>query len=335
MKSLKIEYCKHIFSQTFFRFSLPRCQRNDRSCRAAVVRRHVPCFTSVAPVGAPFPGGTPPQLRLPMVQTTAPCDRPVPTFTMELDNVTAAVTAAADDLPLPRLLTTVLLPAAAATDGAYQRLDAALRADTGRPPAAGGSGGGRGGDGISAAAAVAAAMETPGGPPAYAITCANVTEDLKVSAEVLTALSLVLTARPRDDAPYAAAAAVVERLQGAEASRLVATVSLHVLRRAAAHGVGGGASRSPLPRSMVAAAAASGALAAEADGHDGGGVNSGNGDATAASPPPPVVDADRISRAVRSLATAEEAVRDVLDEVREMIADAEGDEAGGGNGDEV
>lgn len=248
---------------------------------------------------------------------------------MELDNVTAAVTAAADDLSLPRLLATVLLPAASATDGAYRRLDAALRADTGRPPAAGGGDGGRGGDGTPAATAVAATMETPGGPPAYATTCAHVTEDLKIAAEVLSALSLVLTARPRGDVPYAAAAAVVERLQGAEASRLVATVSLHVLRRAAAHGVGGGVARSPLPRSMVAAAVASGAVAAEAEGHDESDVASGNGGATAAAPPPPVVDAERISRAVRSLAAAEEAVRDVLDEVRQTIADAEGDEAGG------
>lgn len=303
-------------SITLVQAPLPRCS-------PAVPRRCSP------------PPRQPPFTRLPMVHTTAPSDVPAPAFTMELDNVTAAVTAAADDLPLPRLLQTVLLPAAAATDGAYQRLDTALRADTGRPPAAGSSDGGRGDDGSpAAAAAVAAAMENPGGLSAYAITCSHVTEDLKVAAEVLSALALVLTARPRGDAPYAAAAAVVERLQGAEAARLVATVSLHVLRRAAAHGVGGGGARSPLPRSMVAAAAASGAVAAEADGRDGGGgVTSGNGDAAAAAPPPPVVDADRIGRAVRSLAAAEEAVRDVLDEVREMIADAEGDEAGGEDGD--
>ncbi|GAB0497198.1 hypothetical protein MMPV_008522 [Pyropia vietnamensis] len=249
---------------------------------------------------------------------------------MELDNVTAAVTAAADDLPLPRLLATVLLPAAAATDAAYRRLDAALRADTGRPPAAGVSDGSRGDDGSPAAAAIAGALETPGGPPSYAVTCAHVTEDLKVAAEVLSALALVLTARPRDDAPYAAAAAVVERLQGAEAARLVATVSLHVLRRAVAHGVGEGA-RLPLSRSMVAAAAASAAVATEADQDVVGGMTSASGDTAAATVPSPVVDADRIGRAVRSLAAAEESVRDVLDEVREMIAEAEGDETDGEN----
>ncbi|OSX72457.1 hypothetical protein BU14_0433s0015 [Porphyra umbilicalis] len=179
---------------------------------------------------------------------------------MELDNVTAAVTAAADDLPLPRLLATVLLPAAQATDGAYRRLDEALRADTGRPRAAGG-----------AAPAATPATGPPPPPPAttttttgggrrtgvspYAVTCAHVTEDLKVAAEVLAALALALTARPPGDAPYACAAAVVGRLQAAEAARLVATVSLHVLRRSAAHGVAG---RPPLPPSMVAAAASAG-----------------------------------------------------------------------------
>lgn len=144
-----------------------------------------------------------------MVHTSAPPDRrPPPALTMELDNVTAAVTAAADDLPLHRLLATVLLPAAAATDGAYRRLDAALRADTGRPPAAGAAtdvGGGGGGGGSAAAAAAAAAP--PGGAPAYDVTCAHVTEDLKVAAEVLAALALALTARPRGDAAAAAAAA--------------------------------------------------------------------------------------------------------------------------------
>ena len=254
--------------------------------------------------------------------------RPPPRLTMELDNVTAAVTAAADDLPLPRLLATVLLPAAQATDGAYRRLDEALRADTGRPHAAGG------------AAAAAPATGPPPPPPAtttagggrtgvspYAVTCAHVTEDLKVAAEVLAALALALTARPPGDAPFACAAAVVGRLQAAEAARLVATVSLHVLRRSAAHGV---ADRPPLPPSMVAAAVSAGPSGGGGGG--GGGPRVGNGvddDATVAAA---VADPDRLGRATRAAADAEEAVRDVLDEVREMIADAE-EEAGGGGGE--
>jgi len=67
-------------------------------------------------------------------------------------------------------------------------------------------------------------------------------------------LALALTVQPPVDAPSACAATVVGRLQAAEAARLIATVSLHVVRHTR-QGVEG---RSPVPRSMVAAAASAG-----------------------------------------------------------------------------
>jgi DNA repair REX1-B len=119
--------------------------------------------------------------------------------------------------PLSRHLRVVLLAVQQSRADAYARLNKALRASAANNTAPGDAGGGR------------------GRTDAYAETCANVTEDLKVASEAVLALREHVVQRKDREAD--AVVALLDRLQALEEEKILAFVSLHALKRSIAAGV--------------------------------------------------------------------------------------------------